>query len=911
MKLPRRLRWRTKQELEDEIQSHLEIEIQANLERGLSRDEARYAALRRFGNRTRIEEGAREGDPLFGIETFGRDVLHGIRNLRRNPGFAVAATVSLALGIGANSLIFSILDSTLLKPLAFPEPGRLAVLWTVPLDDARQAQPASLSTFFEFRDRMTSFESVGAYNGGANCSQRTLSDEENGVPAERVTGQAFSPSLFRALGVKPLLGRTFRDDEDKVDDVANVAVLSYGTWQRRFGANPAIVGKTFTLSRSKTAVIGVMPPDFTFFGNQVELFMPLCVNSAQLISRVGGNTILGRLKPGVSLRAAQAEADTIAAQLAASDPARHAGLGARIEPLQQAAYGAYRLPLLILQGAVGFVLLIGCANVAGLLLARAASRRTEVAVRAALGAGRRRIVRQLMAESFPLFVLGGVAGLLLAWAGLKTFVAMAPPDFPRLAEISLNLRVLGFTSAVVLLTGILFAAAPAVQASKAGVEDTLKESGRGGTGGRARQRVRRVLVTGQIALAMMLLVGAGLMVNSFLHVQRHDLGADPSNLLTFDFHWPTTRAATSAGRYHGVGLWDVTPRAAQAFDTVLDRLRTIPGVMSAAGINLPVLNGSIFPLNTAFQIAGRPAPLPNPAVKGQQRADQTADYFAITPAFFATLRTPLLRGRDFNDRDTPDAPPVIIINQTLARLFFANEDPIGQRLTLDLAPNEQPREVIAVVGDTVTARLQREQAPAVYVPHVQQTPQFSGPAVYFRAGMFFVLRTSSAPGSLGSAVKHAVAEIDPTTPVSDLKTVEENLDQQVRSMRGYMFLLAGFGMVAVILAATGIYGVMSCSVAERTREIGIRMALGARSSDVLKMIFSQAGRVIGAGVAIGLSGAVALTGLIKSALYGITATDPATYAGVSLLLVLVALIACAIPTRRAVKVDPTITLRYE
>jgi putative ABC transport system permease protein len=817
----------------------------------------------------------------------------------------------LALGIGANSLIFSLLDSTLLKPLAFPDPGRLAVISTVSGENPEQPQTSSISAYFAFRDRTTSFESVGAYNGAA-CGVGTLGSDRDGIPAERILGQTFSPSLFRSLGVKPLLGRTFTDEEDQVDNVAPVVIISHGMWQRRFAGDPAIVGKTLALNRAKPTVIGVMPPDFNFFGDQVEFYLPLCLTGTQVLSRVGGNTIVGRLKPGVSIERAQAEVDVISAQLAASDQERHKGLGARVEALQQAAYRDYRLPLLILQGAVAFVMLIGCANVASLLLARAASRRTEVAVRAALGAGRQRIVQQLLAESFPLSLLGGAAGLLLAWGGLRLFVSVAPANFPRLHEISLNPRVLGFTALVVILTSVVFAVVPAMQTSKPDLLHSLKEAGRSGMDGVARQRLRRALVTGQIALALMLLIGAGLMINSFIRVQKHDLGADPRNLLTFNFQWPVSQGAKPAGKYHGVGLWDVSPRPARTFDRLEERLRSVPGVISAAAVNIPPLNTGSLPLVTSFLIEGRPAPLPKGAsVSGADQLGQTANYFAVTPDFFGTMRIPILRGRDFNDRDREDAPLVMIVNRAMALQFFSGENPIGQRVTLDLAPGERPREIIAVVGDTATNRLAREQVPAVYVPHVQQTSQFSGPWVYLRTGMYFVLRTSGEPMNLANAVKQAVAEIDPDTPAANLSPLEQNLDDQVRNMRIYMLCLGIFGTAAVILAATGIYGVMAYSVAERTREIGIRIALGARNADVLKMIFSQAGRVIGAGLAIGLAGAVALTGIIKSTLYGITATDPATYAGVSFLLVLVALSACAIPTRRAVKVDPTIALRYE
>jgi len=526
-----------------------------------------------------------------------------------------------------------------------------------------------------------------------------------------------------------------------------------------------------------------------------------------------------------------------------------------------------------------------------------------------LGAGRGRIVRQLLAESIPLSVLGGVVGLLLAWGGLKLFFVIAPANFPRLHEISLDMRVLGFTALMVLLTSVVFAVVPAIQTSKLDLLNSLKESSRSGTESAARQYLRRALVTGQIALALLLLISAGLMINSFIRVQKQDLGADPKNLLTFDFRWPISAGAKPAGKYRGAGLWDVSPRPGQIIDRVADRLRNLPGVVSVAAVNVPPLNKAGIPLSTSFLIQGRPAPPSSNSASGSQQPDQTANCFAITPSFFATMKVPLMRGRDFNDRDTAEAPLVMIINKTLARQFFPRENPIGQQVTLDIAPNERPREIIAVVGDTLTSRLEREHTPAVYVPHLQQTPQFAGPMVYFRTGMYFVIRSSAEPTNLANAVKRAVAEVDPNTPVAGLRTLEENLNDQVSDMRIYMLLLGLFGIVSVILAATGIYGVMAYSVAERTREIGIRMALGARSVDVLGMILRQAGGMIAAGVAIGTAGAVSLTGLIQSALYGITPTDPGTYGAVCVLLVLIALLACAIPTRRAVRVDPTVALR--
>jgi putative ABC transport system permease protein len=840
------------------------------------------------------------------MRTFWQDFQYGLRMLVKRPGVTIVAALSLALGIGANTVIFSLINTTLLRPLPFEDPNSLLVIWTVPAQDKNARNGVNFSAYTTFREKSQSFEAMGALTQ----ISKNLGADANGASAERITGWRFAPSVFQVLRVKPALGRFYTEDEDQIDNAAPVIVITHRLWKRHFNGDPRVIGKTLMLDQQPITVIGVLPENFSFFGDDVDFITPLGTARPQVTSKLGFSIPLGRLKKGVSMRQAQAEIDTLAAQLASADPERHGGNAARLQTLQEAAFGDLRDPLLILQGAVAFVLLIGCANVAGLLLALAASRRREVAVRTALGAGSGRIVRQLVTETFPLSVLGGIMGVFLSWGGLKLFIAAAPPGFPRLDELSIDASVLGFTAVVVVLTSVIFGIVPALQASKPDLVVSLKESGRSGTDGVSRQYARSVLVTLQIAMSLVLLIGAGLMINSFVRVQKNALGADARQVLTFDFRFAQNDAIKPYGRYRGVGLWDVLPLPELTFDRVLERIKLIPGVTSAAGISRSPLNSG--GIQMQFLIEGRPTPPPSAARGGDpQQTTQTADYFSVTPNYFATMKIPVLRGRDITAQDTAASPQVIIINQALARRFFANDDPIGKRVTLDFVPDERPREIIAVVGDTRSSRMQQEPSPTVYVPHVQQPTRWPGPQFADRAGMYFLLRTAGDPLKLVESVKRAVAEVDPSRPAANLRTVEQNLSQQTQFLRLYILLLGIFGGIAAVLAAIGIYGVMAYSVAERTREIGIRMALGAGSGDVVKMVLRHALLIVLIGLVAGLAGSFALTRVIKSALYGVTATDPATYVGISTLLLLVAIVACLIPTRRAVAVHPTIALRYE
>ncbi|MBV8846212.1 MAG: ABC transporter permease, partial [Bryobacterales bacterium] len=609
------------------------------------------------------------------MSTLWQDVIYGFRMLVKRPGFTSVAALSLALGIGANTLVFSLINGTLLRPLPFPDPGKMVVIWSSPLNRPDQRNNVNVSSYFAYRDRSQSYTAVGAFNGGT----AVIGAEENGAPAERINGETFTPSMFKAIGVQPILGRIFTDEEDQIGNVAPVVVISHRFWQRHFNGDPNIVGRAMMMDKASNTIIGVMPRDFSFFQDDCDFWVPQPIGRTQALSRQGFLLAVGRLKPGVSMKQAQAEASGIAAQLASSDPERNQGVGANVQGLQEAAYGGLRSPLLILQGAVAFVLLIGCANVAGLMLARAASRRTEMAVRSALGAGRWRIVRQLIMESVPLSLLGGFVGVFLAWGGLKLFLWAEPPGFLRQVTISMDAEVLGFTAVVAILTAVIFGIVPAIQASKPNLVNSLKESGRSGTDTAARHHARSALVALQIAMALVLLIGAGLMINSFLRVQRTDLGANPQNLLTFEFRFPQGEAIKPYSRYRGLGLWDISPQTTLTFTRLFDRLQSLPGVTSVAGINRPPLTAGGVPM--PFLIEGRPAPPSASQGNGSsQEQAQTGNYFAVTPGFFSTMKIPIVRGREFTSQDTAAAPLVLVISQTLAKRYFPNEEPLGKRI---------------------------------------------------------------------------------------------------------------------------------------------------------------------------------------------------------------------------------------
>ena len=907
---------RVEHDLADEVEFHLDARVQDLIRRGLSPAEARRRARLEFGSIERYKEDVRHARGLRLADDLRSDLLYGWRILRRSPSLTLVAVTSLALGIGANALVFSLLDSTLLRPLNLPDPDRLVAIWTVPAENPDQLGTSSIQRFFAVRDQTRSFEAVGAFNGIA-CGIKTLGFDRNGVPAERILGQTVSPAMFRALGVEPLMGRPFTEAEDIVDQVSPVILLSHRSWMRRFEGDPAIVGKTVTLDRVPTTVIGVLPAGFDFFGTDREFLAPLCLTRAQVDSRVGGNSLVGRLKPGVSMERARAEIEALAASLATIDPARHAGLSFRIESLKRSQArlldgigqpsGDYAASLMMLQGAVGFVLLIACANVAGLLLARGAGRQREIALRMTLGASRARVIRQVLTESLPLTFLGAGLAVVIAWVGLKLLLTMAPSGIPRLDQVSLDLRVLSFTGAVALLSSLIFALVPALHISRITSGVPFGPSPRT-TWSAEHHRVRIVLVSGQVALALVLLVGAGLMIHSFVRVLENELGANPRNLLTFDFRLPSRESFKAVGAYRGLGLFEVSPVPAQTVERVFERLQNVPGVEAVAAVSSPPFVGTSIAM--PILIDGRP--LPPTATAGAPPSElQTADYFAITSGFFNVMGIPIRRGRDFDSHDRADAAPVVIISETMSRQFFANEDAVGKYIRFDFVPNERPRQIVGIAGDTLAGPLETTHKPAVYVPHVQQGATFVGPLVYMRIGMTFVLRTAGTPMSVLADVKRAVAEVDRTTPVASPRSVEQILDGHLERLRLSMWLLGVFGAVAALLAGTGIYGVIAYSVAQRTREFGVRMALGATASSVLAMVLKYAARIILSGLGLGLAGALLLSTVLTSSLFQVTRTDPATYVSVAALLIVIAALACFIPVRRATAVNPVVALRHD
>ena len=814
------------------------------------------------------------------MNTLLQDIRFGLRMLLKSPSISIVATIALALGIGANTAIFSVVNAVLLRPLPFPDPDSLVALFETDLQRGMQRGTHSYPNFFDIRSQNTVLDRVSTYRSGDYIMTG------KGEPA-RLQGSVVTADLFPLLGVQPMLGRVFLPDDDKPSETGRVVILSQPLFQKRFNADPSILNQSITLNGVSYTVVGVMPAGFEFpiQNEPVELWTTIAGDASgktPVTTQRGAHflRVIGRLKPGVTLEQAQADLTTIASRLEQQYPDTNTRRGLRVDSALSALVGDVRPKLFILLGAVACVLLIACANVANLLLARATGRHKEMAIRAAMGASRVRVIRQLLTESVLLSLLGGAVGLLLAvwWSDL--LVALGKEDIPRAVQVGIDWRVLGFTLGVSLLTGVIFGLAPAFHSSKSELIDTLKEGGRGTSEGARRNKVRNVLVVTELAIAVVLLVGAGLLIQSLWRLQNVNSGLVPENVLTFN-----------------VGLPEVKynyEKQAQFFIDLKSRLEATPGVQSASSILPLPLSGDRFSIS--FEIDGRPmAPKDHPS----------GDFFSTGVGYFRAMGIPIMKGRDFDDRDRYGSTPVVIITEALARQFFPNEDPIGKRIKPGINTIEGDkttmREIIAVVGDVRNRTLDTEPKPAYYVPQTQ---------VPFDQ-MAMVVKTAGDPHSLVSAATKQVAAMDQDIPVFAVKTMEEYLSASVAEPRFSTTLLSIFAAVALVLTVVGLYGVMSYSVAQRTNEIGIRLALGAQSRDVLLMIVKQGSLLIILGLVIGLAGAFALTRLIASWLFGVTAKDPFTFVAVAVLLAAVALLACYVPAWRATKVDPMEALRCE
>jgi putative ABC transport system permease protein len=811
------------------------------------------------------------------MRTLWQDVRYGWRSLRKSPGFTVVAVLALALGIGANSAIFSVVNAVVLRPLPFDHPERLTAVLSRNEKDGSVASDEAYPNYVDLRDQCQTCEGVAAY--GFVSMFLTAADGE----PERVRGIDASAELLPMLGVKLELGRYYTREEDQ-PGAARVIVLAHDFWRRSFGGDPKIIGQQVPMGSSPATVIGVMPAGFKFpvEAKEVDFWMPL----APLLSKNDltrrdyvSLQFLAKTKAGATIAQTQAEIETISRRLQAQYPATNTALVFFVKPLRDALVGDVRTALFVLLGAVAFVLLIACVNVANLLLARASARAKEMSVRTALGASRARIVRQLLTESLLLSLIGGGLGLLFATWGVALLVGASPADLPRAGEINLDARVVVFTAAVTLLTGVVFGLAPALSASKIDVSDALKEGGRSGSDGASHNRLRSALIVAEVALSLVLLVGAGLLAQSFRHLLDVKPGFEPDNLVTMDVVPRRSRYPQEAQRV-------------QFFQDFLQKAKALPGVESVGLVDPLPLGGNFEAWD--FQIEGRP-----PAAPG---VSQNADRRVIDPGYFHAMKIPLVRGRAFGDGDAATAPPVIIINDSLARKYFAGEEPVGKRLLFSGGLVSGAREIVGVVGDVRHAGLEAETTPEIYVPFTQVPT----------SRLTVVARARSAdPAGVTAALRGVIRQTDKDSPIFNVRTMNELLSASVARRRFNMILLGSFAALALLLASLGIYGVISYSVTQRTHEIGIRVALGAQPRDVLRMILGQGMILTLIGVAVGLLGALALTRVMSSLLFGVSATDPATYALVALLLPAVALVSCLIPARRATRVDPMVALRYE
>ena len=811
------------------------------------------------------------------MDSIIKDIRYGVRGLLKHPGFTAIVVITLALGIGASTAIFSVVNSVLLRRLPYRNAERIVAIQEHDPNGKRGQSTAA--NFLDWRAQQTVFENLAAIK--QTTTNLALSDQ-----AERLELAQTNANFFDVFGITPQYGRLFIPQDEQAGHEP-VVVVSNTLWQRRFGSDPSLVGRQITLDGKTYTVVGIAPPGFQY-PDKTELWLPPLRLVPEMYPdqdvtqsrRMGYLTVVASLKPGVSLQQAAGEMETITGRLRQQYPDSNNRRFNRVVSLHDHLIGDTNKLLWLLLGAVTFVLLIGCANVANLLLASGASRQKEMAIRTALGASRLRVVRQLFTESLILALVGGVVGLFIAYWGLTAITKLLPADFPRLNEIHMDLRVLGFTFGASILTGIVFGLAPALQISRSDVQEAMRETGRGASGSRRQSRFRQALIVAEVALSVVLLAGAGLLFRSFLQLQSVNTGFVSQQVLT-------ARLTPSGTNYVNDDDY------AKFYNGVIEKVSAIPGVEDAGLINtLPLYKGP----TSGFRVEGRPVTTPDkwPSV----------NYRVVSPNYFRAMGIPVLQGRAYTDRDDQNAPLVMIVNQQLVQEQFPGENPVGKRITFGgTNADGQPRwfEIVGVVANVRSVELREEPIPELY---------FSARQDLWPA-MSLVVRSSVEPSSLSASVRQAVNEVDRSVPVADVKPMDHIVSESITQPRFNLFLLGLFGSVAMILSAAGIYGVTAYTVTQRTRELGIRIALGAQMGDVLKMILGQGMAVIGVGLVVGLAAAFALMRLLRSLLFGVGENDPLTFVAITVVLVLVALIACYIPARRATKVDPLVALRYE
>jgi putative ABC transport system permease protein len=859
-------------ELRDELEAHFQMHIEDNVRAGMTPAAARREALLRFGSVESAKESVRSGWTVGFLETLRQDLVYAMRGLRRNPAFALTATISLALGIGASVAIFTVTDELLIRPLPYRDPGRLMMVWESNVTRLRaQHNVVSPANYRDWKAQNDVFESIGAFGEGRGVLNDGRHVEEVGV-------QYVTADLLPLLGAAPYRGRLITPAED-LPGMPDVVLLSYRLWQSWFGGDESAIGRSVQFAGRPATVIGVMPPGFYFRNREIDVWSAMGLDPARDYRKGAGRYLMSvaRLKPRISMQQAQTEMTAIARRLEIAYPVFDKNWSVTVEPLRDSMVRSVKTSMWVLLGAVGLLLAVACANVANLLLARYNSRRREIAVRSAVGAGRSRVIRQLLTESVVLAASGGLLGILLARLAVKGLVALAPRELVSNAEIAIDLRILAVAVALSLLTGIIFGLAPALAAARTGLLSGLRENDRGSIGGHGA--LRRGLVAAEVALSVALLAGAGLLFRSLIGLQAVDPGLDPSNVLTFRVILPTAHYREPAKRL-------------QFFDRALEQIRALPGVRFASASNYLPFRGMAS--GTYVDIGGRPKAKPGEELVSTIRT--------VTPGYFQSMRIPMRSGRDFTDADnTIESPYRFIISESFARKYLAGEEPLGKQISAMMQDTNPFGEIIGVVGDVKEGALDKDPTPTVYYVHSHMPT----------GGMIFVVRTAGDPRSLAEPARRVIRGLDGAQPVAEIVPMEDVVRETFARQRFSALLLIGFSLVSLLLAAVGIYGVLAYTVTERTREFGVRVALGADPARIVTLVLGMGARLVLGGTVVGLAGAMLLTGLLKTMLFGVGVHDAVTFAVVPLVLLSVALLAAYLPARRASRMAPVEALRTD